>query len=144
MGAAIQLVRCATMGVGLAATAAPAFAQTQQESGRSVASGVYTTAQAAQGETVFRNVCANCHASSQFTGEAFQKAWVGRPVFSLFDQIRTAMPVDNPGGLSRAEYLAVITYIFKLNGFPAGPTALPDDEAELKQIRFETRSGSNE
>ena len=116
MGSAILLVECAMVCAAVAAAAAPASAQSAPDVGRSVVSGVYTAEQAAQGETVFRNVCANCHASSQFTGTAFQKGWAGRPVFSLFDQIRTAMPQDNPGGLSRAEYLAVVTYILKLNG----------------------------
>ena len=137
MGVAVRLCRCALVAVGLAA-ALPLSAQSAPEAGRSVVTGVYTAEQAAQGETVFRNVCANCHASSQFTGPVFLKPWVGRAVFSLFDQIRTAMPQDNPGGLSRAEYLAVITYILKLNGFPAAATELPDDEAELKQIRLDT------
>jgi mono/diheme cytochrome c family protein len=142
MAVTIRLAGCALVGFGLAA-AAGASAQTQAEGGRSVASGVFTAEQAAQGETVFKNVCANCHATSQFTGTAFLKQWAGRAVFSLYDQIRTAMPQDNPGGLSRVEYLAVITYILKLNSLPAGTTALPDDEAALKQIRFDTLPGSN-
>jgi S-disulfanyl-L-cysteine oxidoreductase SoxD len=143
MGVAIRVARCAVMAVVAAAGAAAASAQTQPHAGRSVLSGVYTAEQAAQGETVFKNVCANCHATSQFTGVAFLKQWVGRAVYSLFDQIRTSMPQDNPGGLSRAEYLAVITYILKLNSLPAGTAALPEDEAELKQIRFDTLPGSN-
>ena len=143
MGVTIRLGRCALVCFGVAAAAVGASAQTQGDGGRSVASGVYTAEQAAQGETVFKNVCANCHATSQFAGTAFLKQWAGRAVFSLYDQIRTSMPQDNPGGLSRAEYLAVTTYILKLNSFPPGTTALPDDEAALKQIRFETPPGSN-
>jgi mono/diheme cytochrome c family protein len=143
MAVTIRLAGCALVCFGIAATASGASAQTQGEGGRSVATAVYTTEQAAQGEGVFKNVCANCHATSQFTGTAFLKQWAGRAVYSLYDQIRTSMPQDNPGGLSRAEYLAVITYILKLNGFPAGTTALPDDEAALKQIRFDTQPGSN-
>jgi mono/diheme cytochrome c family protein len=142
MGAAIERVGCALVVVGLAA--ASGSAQTQPDSGRSVVAGVYTAGQAAQGETVFKSVCANCHASSQFTGAAFLKPWSGRPLFSLFDQIRSAMPQDNPGGLARAEYLAVITYILKLNGFPSGATELPEDEAELRRIRFDPLPGSND
>jgi mono/diheme cytochrome c family protein len=144
MGVAIQLVRFAAIGVGIVAAAAPAFAQGQQATGRSVTSGVYTTEQAAQGEKVFQGICENCHETSQFTSAAFHKTWSGRPLFSLFDQIRTAMPMDNPGGLSRAEYLAVITYILKLNGLPAGTTELPDDEAELKQILLDALAGSKD
>src|SRR5688572_5481743 len=143
MAVTSRLARSACVVLGAALAAAGASAQTQPESGRSVVTGVYTAEQAAQGETVFKNVCANCHASSQFTGVAFLKPWVGRAVFSLFDQIRTSMPQDNPGGLSGGEYLAVITYILKLNSFPPGTTQLPEDEAALKQIRFDTLPGSN-
>ena len=138
-----QLVRSTVAIAGLAAAAVGAAAQTQADSSRTVVSGVYTAEQATHGETVFKNVCANCHTTSQFTGTAFLKPWVGRPVYSLYDQIRTTMPQDNPGGLSRAEYLSVITYILKLNGFPAGTTPLPDEDATLKQIRFDTPPGSS-
>jgi mono/diheme cytochrome c family protein len=144
MRAANRLVRYALVGVGIAAAAAPGSAQTRPDSARSVVAGVYTAAQAAKGETVFRTVCANCHASSQFAGAAFLKPWAGRSVFNLFDQISTAMPQDNPGGLAAADYLAVITYILKLNGFPSGTTELSADEAALKRIRFDTLPGSTD
>ena len=143
MAGVSRLARSACVVLGAALGAAGVSAQSQSENGRSVVAGVYTAEQAAQGETVFKNVCANCHASSQFTGVAFLKPWVGRPVFSLFDQIRTSMPQDNPGGLSRGEYLAVITYVLKLNSFPAGATPLPDDDAALKQIKFDTLPASH-
>jgi mono/diheme cytochrome c family protein len=146
MGISIRLVRVTVAATLLLAAAETLSAQTQTSSdtGRSVLSGVYTTEQAARGETTFKGVCASCHAEAQFTGATFQKAWSNRPVFAFFDQIKTAMPQDNPGGLSRAEYLAVITYILKLNSYPTGAAELPDDDVALRLIRFAPVSGSND
>lgn len=142
--AAIRRVRCPLLVVALSAVATLASAQsTEPDSSRSASSGVYTAEQAARGETLFRTVCANCHTDSQFNGPDFRKAWSGRPVFSLFDQLRNTMPQDNPGGLSRAEYLAVISYVLKLNTYPTGPSELPDDDAALRLIRFDTASVGN-
>lgn len=120
--------------------AGDAAAQSQPAEGpRSVLEGAYTTAQATRGKDVFRNTCGNCHSSSQFIGPSFEVVWAGRAVFDLFDQLRGTMPLDNPGGLSRQEYAAVIAYILTLNDFPAGETPLPDDDAGLKQIRFDRK-----
>ena len=122
-----------------AACAAPAAAQNGAGPAveRSVLSGVYTQQQAADGAAVFRETCGNCHPTSQFTGAAFQLVWQGRPVFAFFDQVRMMMPMDNPGGLSAAQYTAVIAYILKLNTYPTGPEPLPTDDDGLRRIRFE-------
>jgi hypothetical protein len=46
------------------------------------------------------------------------------------------MPLDNPGGLARDDYAAVIAYLLRLNEFPPGTTPLPVADAALKRIRF--------
>ncbi|CAN5803739.1 cytochrome c [soil metagenome] len=121
------------------AVAAPVQAQNagSGNTGRSTLDGVYTAQQATRGETIFRNICGNCHATSEFSGSGFQTKWSATPVFTFFEQIRSTMPLDNPGGLSAAEYSAVIAYILKLNAYPAGPRELPAADSALKQIRFE-------
>jgi S-disulfanyl-L-cysteine oxidoreductase SoxD len=116
-----------------------AAAQSESDSARSVLEGAYTSAQAARGQDVFRSTCGNCHSSSQFTGPAFEVVWDGRPVFEFFDQLRSTMPLDNPGGLSREEYANVIAYILKLNAYPAGDAPLPADDAALKRIRIDRK-----
>lgn len=120
----------------LAIAARPAHAQ------RSVLAGAYTREQARAGDTVFHRVCTECHASSHFQGAAFQQSWAGRTARDLFELIRTQMPQDNPGRLRREEYAAVLAYIFELNAYPPGDTALsPDDEA-LRQVRIERKPPS--
>jgi cytochrome c5 len=118
---------------------AAASAQAESDSARSVLLGAYSISQAARGDTVFRNTCGNCHTTSQFMGPAFEVVWDGRRVFELFDQLRSTMPLDNPGGLSRDEYTAVVAYILKLNRMPAGDADLPATDAGLRQLRFDRR-----
>ena len=110
--------------------------------GKSVLAGAYTAAQARAGETVFTRVCAQCHVPVQFNDANFERAWVGRTARDLFELIRTQMPQDNPGGLRRDEYAAVLAYIFQLNGYPAGDSALATGDAALRRVRIERRPGS--
>jgi cytochrome c5 len=102
--------------------------------------GAYTEAQAARGEATYRANCTSCHATSAYVGEAFARAWDGRTAFDMFELIRTTMPNDNPGRLSRDEYAALVAYLFKLNRLPAGDRPLPTDDEGLKQVRIDTKA----
>jgi mono/diheme cytochrome c family protein len=102
----------------------------------------YTEEQATAGQAVFTKVCAECHETKDVTGADFKTKWGGRPVFALFEQIRTTMPDGNPGTLSRDEYLATVTYIMKLNGLPAGSTPLASDSAALSAINLDVPPSS--
>ena len=119
--------------------AAVAQDSTVAAAGKSVWKGVYTEAQAARGETEQQNNCAACHGTEKYSGEAFTTAWVGRTAFDLFDQIKTTMPDDNPGGLSVQQYTDVVAYIFKINGMPAGTDSLSSDPEALRQIKIEAK-----
>jgi S-disulfanyl-L-cysteine oxidoreductase SoxD len=109
----------------------------QGEDARSVRSGVYSAAQADRGVRVFEAECSLCHGPAEFAGRIFQLTWQGRDVGSLFTQIRTTMPLDRPGGLPPDQYAAVVAYILRLNGYPAGKQALPVDPQALGRIRIE-------
>lgn len=98
--------------------------------------GSFTEAQAAQGDTVFQWFCASCHEQNFHTGEQFRMSWLGRTLRDYFRTIRNTMPEDNPGGLSDEQYVAVIAYIMKLNGYPSGAEPLKADTLELKRIRI--------
>lgn len=125
---------------GKASTLAARDAPAASTLDRSVRSGVYTASQAAEGARTFQAACAGCHPTDRFVGPAFQQQWAGQAVFALFERMRAAMPLDKPGSLSRGEYAAVLAYLLELNQYPAGSTALPSEDAELEQIRFEPRS----
>lgn len=99
--------------------------------------GVYTEQQAADGQAVFTKTCSECHETKDVTGADFRTKWKGRPVFALFEQIRTTMPDGNPGTLTREQYLNAVAYILKLNGMPAGTTPLASDSVALSAIMLD-------
>jgi mono/diheme cytochrome c family protein len=116
-----------------------ASAQNAAAIGPQTARGAYTDAQAVRGEATYRANCTSCHATSAHTGDAFARAWDSRTAFDLFELIRTTMPIDNPGRLSREQYADIVAYLFKLNRLPAGDRPLPADDEGLKQVRIEAK-----
>jgi len=109
---------------------------------KSVLSGVFTEEQAAKGDSEHQANCSACHGAENYTGEAWAKNWIGRTAFDLFDQLKTTMPEDNPGGLSAQQYTDIIAYIFKINGLPAGAAVLPADPEALRLIKIEAKPSS--
>lgn len=99
--------------------------------------GRFTDAQAGRGRETFRSTCADCHYSSEFRGTQFQFAWGRRSVADLYREIVRNMPEDAPGSLSTQEYVDVVTYILRLNGFPAGEVELTADEDAMGAFTLE-------
>jgi mono/diheme cytochrome c family protein len=114
---------------------------------RSVWDGVYSKAQATRGQTTYGEECARCHGPSlgggegspALSGEDFLGTWRGRTAGDLFEEIRTTMPTDDPGHLSRRQYADVTAYILSVNGFPAGEKELSSTLADLNDIRIEAK-----
>jgi len=114
------------------------------QSGQTVLDGVYTAAQAEQGQAQFSQHCAACHGSGltgngeapALVGGEFISNWAGLTVGELFERIRTTMPQDNPGKLSRAQYAQILSFILKSNGYPAGQKELDQRTEFLKAIGF--------
>ncbi len=104
---------------------------------RSVLDGAFTDAQAERGRAAFRRHCAECHTASEFTGWSFLYSWAGRTMGDLFETVRSRMPFDNPGSLTRDTYADVLAYVLHRNGLPSGRTELPSDDAALRAIRIE-------
>src|SRR5690242_1305118 len=96
-----------------------------QES-RTTWDGVYNDTQAKRGEAIFVDACSNCHGRTlegadmtpPLTGGAFMANWDGLSVGDLTDRIRTSMPLDRPGSLSRQDNVDVVAYILRFNQFP--------------------------
>ena len=123
----------------LLSTAGPAVSQPAM----TVWSGVYTDDQAARGATLYQSNCVMCHgATLQGNGEApplvgrFIPDWQGTSLADLFEKIHDTMPLFAPGSLSPDNTGAILAFVLKSNGFPAGTTALSVDGAALKQIGF--------
>ena len=116
--------------LGLAAGGSGPAAQ-----GQSTWSGVYTSAQASRGETVYNSSCAVCHgddlAGSEMgpglAGSSFISFWDGLSLGDLYMVMNVSMPQDNPGSLETAEYVDVIAYMLQESEFPEGDGDLTEE-----------------
>jgi S-disulfanyl-L-cysteine oxidoreductase SoxD len=132
--------RFATLSILSTALIAPLTFGGQQapSAERSVMSGVYSADQAARGRTSHRTNCTSCHGTTNYTGEAFEKLWLGSTLFDVLDRLRTTMPEDNPGNIPVTEYVDIIAYILSVNGYPQGTAELLPDEAELRKVKVDS------
>ena len=112
------------------------------QSGTSVWDGVYTEEQATRGQKEYQRECAQCHLDD-LLGDGIAPALIGMPfhfrwsdlsVGDMFVAIRTTMPEGAPASLSRRGYSDIVSYLLRVNEFPAGDTELPTDVTELEQI----------
>ena len=112
---------------------------------RSLWDGVYTQDQAKRGEAVYVEKCARCHGAQLIGGDMnpplvgpeFLSTWNTKTVGDLFDRIRTTMPADKPGSVSRQQSSDVVAYLLSANKFPIGSTELENQTELLKQIPFD-------
>jgi mono/diheme cytochrome c family protein len=124
----------------LALTVAAGAAQ----NARSVWDAVYTKEQATKGEALAAAQCVSCHgdglrggeAAPALTGDIFNSTWEGVPLSDLADRIRTTMPIDKPGTMSRAQTADILAYMLALSKMPAGPEPLTGDTGVLAQITY--------
>lgn len=105
---------------------------------RLLSDGVYSDAQAGRGRRIYRQACSSCHASGLeggemgpgLLGDPFLGPWDGESLAEMMALVRDTMPQDNPGGLSEADYAAVIAYLLQVNEFPAGDDDLTADSLD--------------
>src|SRR5579871_399199 len=76
----------------------------------SLASGAYSAAQAARGQTLYQTKCVTCHGKEleglvgpMLSGDAFLSRWGGRDVADLVMKIHKTMPFRAAGTLTREE-----------------------------------------
>jgi mono/diheme cytochrome c family protein len=115
----------------------PAPARAQEQSARpTVLDGVYTSAQARRGQEQFEQHCATCHrrdlggaSGPALRGDRFLDQWREFPLEVLLNDMRSQMPLRNPGGLPASTYLDISAYLLEANGLPAGQGELTPDVA---------------
>jgi len=125
---------------------AAALSLVAQAAERSVWDGVYTVEQARRGQQLSGEECARCHSESLAGGEnapglvgpAFLQRWGNTGLGELFEKMRSTMPTDSPGRLSRQQYADILAYILNANKLPTGAAELSRDATELNQIRIES------
>ena len=105
--------------------------------------GLYTPEQSARGESSYQQNCAACHGArlqgnpaAPLTGEAFRGRWEDgkHTLDDLYYIIRSLMPNNAPGSLSRAEYVDIVTFILKVNNYPVGDEELQPKGAAMKAV----------
>ena len=113
---------------------------------RTADQGVYTSAQAVRGASVFDLQCATCHrdggTAPVLAGERFSKSFADSTLLAVFTTIQTTMPRQAPASLTDAEYLDVLAHLLKVNGYPDGMAELAI--AGLGDIKVPGRGGSLE
>jgi len=122
----------------MAAAALPAQAR------NSIWDGIYTDAQAERGHTLYNQNCGRCHgADLSGTFETppligrFMPYWSGSTLDALFDYVSTAMPLDRPGSLGPTANAAIVAFLLKANGFPAGTKEFGSTGEAQKTISFD-------
>jgi mono/diheme cytochrome c family protein len=94
---------------------------------------LYSNAQAAQGASSYASKCAMCHGASLEGGagpplSGPNMTTLGEKthlsVGDMFTYITTNMPMNAPASLSKDEYVKILAYILKQNGYPAGSKPL--------------------
>lgn len=103
--------------------------------------GDYTAAQAAAGGKLYAADCSACHgadmrgpAGPALIGDAFTAQWTGEAASDPETMMSKNMPLNAPGSLAPADYLAIMAYILQQNKYPAGSEPLTP--AKLKRIKL--------
>ncbi|HUR47916.1 MAG TPA: cytochrome c [Acidimicrobiales bacterium] len=114
-----------------------------QSATTSVWDGVYTEAQAKNGEAVYFSQCVTCHGEDfagreqapALAGLGFMEKWNRATVRKLFEKVEQ-MPPTQPKSLAAQDYVDAVAYLLSVNELPAGPAALPNDRAALGRIEI--------
>ena len=102
--------------------------------------------QASNGETTYGGACNGCHGTDlrgvdgrgpSLIGGAFAEHWFGGNAYDLFEYVRRNKPPTNRRGLTDFQYINIVAYILRVNGFVANFEAeqyLPIGADELRGI----------
>jgi cytochrome c5 len=126
-----------------------ARAQRERLADRSVWDSVFTTAQAARGDSIYKAGCVTCHGnalqggttadfgdSAPLVGQPFAANWDGQTLADLYDKIYSSMPADKPKTLDKQVIVDVMAHILNQNHFPAGSHELVADHDQLNQVKI--------
>jgi cytochrome c len=136
------MVRVGLIGLAIAA----AFSVAAAQGPKTTWDKVYTAEQAGRGEKLYADNCAMCHGESlggvemapPLAGDVFNSNWEGVALSDLFERMRSSMPQNKPGSLSRAQNADILAHMLKVGNFPAGDVPLDGQQGALAQIKFVT------
>ena len=108
-------------------------------------SGIYTEAQAVRGQALYEARCASCHglrleggSASPLAGTRFLSKWAqgNKTVDELYFITRTQMPYGEGNTMTTQQYIDIVAYLLRVNGWQAGSSELAADSSKLKQVRI--------
>jgi alcohol dehydrogenase (cytochrome c) len=115
--------------------------------------GIFTEAQSRRGRELYDTRCASCHglrleggSADPLAGAKFMAKW-GRGnhnVDELYYITRTTMPYGAGGTLSNQQYIDIVAYMLKANGYPAAERELTTASTTLKGIKIEPQGSLKE
>ena len=122
----------------------PAAPATADAAKHSVWDGVYTEGQAQRGKELYAASCLACHGENlegsgpakPLSGPDFAANWNGLTMGAMLERVRTTMPMDKPGTLSRQQIADVLSFVLSINKMPAGSTELPRQTEILNGVTF--------
>lgn len=132
----------ALVGTGLAASKSSAATATAS-SAKGVA--IYSATQAAAGSKDYATNCSSCHGANLEggVGPALSGATLNTlaknthlSVGDMYTFISQQMPLNAPASLKPDQYVAIVSYILKYNGFPAGSKALTVKTATASKVQM--------
>ena len=135
--AAVGVAAAATLHAGTAAAAGSAPT-------------LYASAQASAGAKAYAANCATCHGANLEGGAGPPLAGTNMKtlgskthltVGDMFQFMTTQMPMNAPASLSHAQYLAILAYILKQNGYPAGAKPLGYGTAMSSKLTMTSYKG---
>ena len=92
--------------------------------------GVYTEARRRAAQSEYTTHCASCHRDDLggyndiLKGQRFMEKNRESSLHLFFDKTRTTMPRGAPASLSDKAYVDIVSYMLKVNEFPAGAQEL--------------------
>jgi polar amino acid transport system substrate-binding protein len=125
--------RSVAIAVAVALLAAGSAASRTVAATAAAPKAIFSTAQASAGSKAYAANCASCHGANLEggVGPALSGANLKTlskntklTVHDLFTFMSQQMPMNAPASLSKDQYVAIMAYVLKYNGYPAGSTAL--------------------
>jgi polar amino acid transport system substrate-binding protein len=107
--------------------------------------GFFTSAQVAAGAREYAQHCARCHGAnlegsigSPLKGDSFTTlgSESGLSIGSFFRFVTSETPVGAGGSLSHDQYVEILAFILRENGYPPGPRKLSFAAALRSRVRI--------
>ena len=109
--------------------------------GEAAVAALYTAAQARSGHATYEHKCAMCHGKQEqglvgpaLKGPIFASAKANYKVRDIYLFLSVNMPAYAPGSLTPKQYVDIMSFLLRQNGFPPGKTALTDAMASTSAV----------